>query len=206
MADLPTGTVTFLFTDIEGSTRLWADHPEVMGGAVARHEELIRQAFEGHGAYVFFTAGDSFGAAFSTVQGAMDAAVQAQFAIALEVWGETPIRVRMGIHSGEAEERDGNYFGPVVNETARLMATAHGGQILASAETIGAAGGALPDGVECLDLGVLRLRDVDHPLTVVQLTHPDMEVTFPPLRGLAETPHNLPQQLTSFVGRERELE
>ena len=111
MSDLPTGTVTFLFTDIEGSTRLWADHPEVMGGAVVRHEELIREAVETHGGYVFSTAGDSFAAAFSTADEAIDAAVQAQLTVASEGWGETPIRVRMGIHSGEAQERDGDYFG-----------------------------------------------------------------------------------------------
>jgi class 3 adenylate cyclase len=132
MTDLPTGTVTFLFTDIEGSTRLWAEHGEVMGRAVARHDELIGDAVEGHGGYVFSTAGDSFSAAFSVAHEAVDAAVQAQVAITSEGWGETSIRVRMGIHIGEAEERAGDYFGSVVNETARLMASAHGGQILAS--------------------------------------------------------------------------
>ncbi len=196
MAERPTGTVTFLFTDIEGSTRLWAEHPEPMGKAVARHEKLIVEAVESRRGHVFFTAGDSFGVAFASAGEAVSAAVAAQVAISTGEWGETPLRVRMGIHTGEAEERAGSYFGPVVNEAARLMAAAHGGQILASTASAQTAGSGVPEDVELMELGEVRLRDVDHPIGVVQVTHPELPSVFPPLRGLAATPHNLPSQLS----------
>jgi len=125
---LPSGTVTFLFTDLKGSTRLWEDHPEAMKGALARHDELIRDAIEKHGGYVVKTTGDGFHAAFATAHDAVSAAVDAQRALGAEPWKATgALRVRMGVHCGPAEERDGDYCGAALNRAARLMGVAHGG-------------------------------------------------------------------------------
>ena len=114
MSNLPTGTVTLLFTDIEGSTRLWSEHREVMRDAVERHDDILRTAIEDSGGFVFATGGDAFSAAFQTAQNALAAAVEAQLVLNGEDWGEVRLRIRMGVHTGEAEERDDNYFGPVV--------------------------------------------------------------------------------------------
>ncbi len=205
MADLPTGTVTFLFTDIEGSTRLWAESREAMHGALERHDDILQTMIEDNGGYVFATGGDAFSAAFQATQDALAAAVAAQVMLAAEDWGEALLRVRMGIHTGEAEERDDNYFGPAVNESARLMSAGHGGQVLVSETAQRIVGDRLPDGVVLVDLGEHRLKDVDDPIAVYQVTHPDLAVEFPALRAWADTRNNLPSQLTSFVGREREL-
>ncbi|MGH8927737.1 MAG: adenylate/guanylate cyclase domain-containing protein [Acidimicrobiia bacterium] len=137
-AALPTGTVTFLFTDIEGSTRLWDEHPAQMTEAVATHDQILRRAVEAHKGYVFSTAGDSFAAAFHAPDDAVDAAIAAQLELNEHHWPvETPIRVRMALHSGTAHERDGDYFGPVPNRCARLLAVANGGQVLMTAVTHG---------------------------------------------------------------------
>ena len=135
MPDLPTGTVTFLFTDIEGSTIRWEQHREAMQAALARHDAILRQAIEGHGGVVFKTVGDAFYAAFATAPDALHAALVAQRALQTEPWPEAlgPIRVRMALHTGAAEERDGDYFGPPLNRVARLLAAGHGGQVLLSA-------------------------------------------------------------------------
>ena len=136
MPDLPTGTVTFLFTDIEGSTRLWEEHPKAMRLALARHDALLRQAIESHGGHVFKTMGDQFCAAFAGASDALAAAAHAQHALQSAAWAETgPIRVRMALHTGTAEERGGDYFGPPLNRVARLLAVAHGGQVLLSSAT-----------------------------------------------------------------------
>ncbi|MFQ5968744.1 MAG: adenylate/guanylate cyclase domain-containing protein, partial [Acidimicrobiia bacterium] len=132
MPSLPTGTVTFLFTDIEGSTRLWEEHPEGMKAALARHDEILRLAIEDHGGYVFSTAGDAFSASFHRAQDAVGAALAAQEVLVAEDWGDLAIGVRMGLHTGEADERDGDYFGSAVNRTARLLSAGHGGQVLVS--------------------------------------------------------------------------
>src|SRR5262245_61712250 len=122
MAELPTGTVTFLFTDVEGSSRLWESYPDAMQGALARHDEIIRGAIELHNGYVVKTTGDGFHAAFSTASDAVAAAVDAQLGLAAESWSDTdPIRARIGIHTGAAEIRDGDYYGPALNRAARLM-------------------------------------------------------------------------------------
>lgn len=205
MSDLPTGTVTFLFTDIEGSTRLWSESRDAMDEAVERHDDILRTAIGDHGGFVFATGGDAFAAAFRTVHDALAAAVGAQLVLTGEVWGEVVLRIRMGIHTGESEERDDNYFGPVVNESERLMAAGHGGQILVSETVQRIAGDRLPDNVVLRDLGRRRFKDLDRRIGVYQVTHPDLDVEFPPLRGLSEPPTNLPGQLTSFVGRDREL-
>ena len=136
MAELPSGTVTFLFTDIEGSTRLWQDQPEAMQPALARHDEILRAAIDAHGGSYVKTTGDGAHAAFATASDGIDAAITAQRAIAAEVWPlPNPLRVRMGLHSGPAELRDGDYYGTTVNRAARIMSVAHGGQVVVSLAT-----------------------------------------------------------------------
>ena len=149
MAELPTGTVTFLFTDIEGSTRLWELHPEGMRVALAQHDEVLRAAIESHGGAVVKQRGDGFHAAFGTANDAVVAAVAAQVALGDRPWGETgPFRVRIGLHTGTAEARDGDYYGSVLNRRApRLEAAAHGGQIVCSQATADLARDAAPFGV-----------------------------------------------------------
>ena len=205
MTELPTGTVTFLFTDIEGSTRLWSQSREATGMAVKRHDDILRTAIEGNGGYVFATGGDAFSAAFQTTQEALAAAVEAQLILSSDDFGEASLRVRMGIHTGEAEEREDNYFGPVVNEVARLMSAGQGGQILVSETAERIAGDRLPDRVVLVDLGEQQLKDLDRRIRVYQVTHPDLDAEFPTLLGAVEPPTNLPSQLTSFVGRDRDL-
>jgi predicted ATPase/class 3 adenylate cyclase len=194
----PSGTVTFLFTDIEGSTGLWEAAPDAMRAALAWHDSILRDAIEAHGGYVFATGGDGFAAAFARAGDALAAAEKARTALANEQWpAAAPIRVRMALHTGEASERDGNYFGRAVNRAARLMAIGHGGQLLASAATA-----ELLAGAELVDLGEHRLRDLAAPVRVCQVGPEG----FPPLRTLDAFPGNLPLQLSSFVGREREVE
>jgi predicted ATPase/class 3 adenylate cyclase len=203
MPDLPTGTVTFLFTDIEGSTRLWEQHPEAMRHALARHDALLRHAIATHAGQVFKTIGDQFCAAFATAPGALAAALTAQQALGAELWGEVgPLRVRMALHTGAAEQRDGDYFGPPLNRVARLLAVGHGDQILLSAATAEAARAALAAGASLRDLGSHRLKDLQQPEHLFQLLHPSLPAEFPPLRSLEAFAHNLPAQLTSFIGRE----
>src|SRR5438876_657112 len=144
MVELPSGTVTFLFTDLEGSTRLWEEFPEGMKAALARHDEILRDAVAAHGGYVVKLTGDGAHAAFGTAHEAMRAAIDAQLALQREAWRETgPLRVRMGLHTGAAEVRDGDYYGTEVNRAARLMGVAHGGQIVCSQATADLARGAL---------------------------------------------------------------
>jgi class 3 adenylate cyclase len=136
MVELPTGTVTFLFTDLEGSTRLWEEHPEAMRAALARHDEILRDAVEQRDGHVVKTTGDGLHAAFALAHDAMAAALDAQRALVTEEWTlPEPLRVRMGLHTGSAEMREGDYFGPAVNRAARVSGAAHGGQIVASATT-----------------------------------------------------------------------
>jgi predicted ATPase/class 3 adenylate cyclase len=205
MAVLPTGTVTFLFTDIEDSTRLWEEHPDAMKAALARHDELLLSAVEEAGGRVFASSGDGFSAVFQSAGQAVAAALTAQKAVVAADWGGMRLGVRMGLHTGEADERRGDFFGPAVNQTARLMAAGHGGQVLLSAATREVLGRRLPDGVGLRDLGEHRLRDLVGPVQVFQLTHPDLVDGFPPLLSLEVASNNLPVQLTSFVGREDEL-
>jgi predicted ATPase/class 3 adenylate cyclase len=199
MPQLPSGTVTFLFTDVEGSTRLWEDHPDVMHDVLARHDEIVRRAIESHGGHVVKTTGDGFHAAFGTAHDALEAALAAQQALAREppVQG-VAVRVRMGIHTGEARVRDGDYYGSALNRAARLMAVGHGGQVLVSEVTHQLA----PD-VATVDLGSHYLKDVGE-VGIWQLTHPSLERDFPPLRTLRAT-NNLPAPVDSFIGRRIEL-
>jgi predicted ATPase/class 3 adenylate cyclase len=204
---LPSGTVTFVFTDIEGSTRLWEQFPDEMRRSVARHDELLRKAIREYGGAVFSTAGDGLGAAFGRAGEAVSAAIEVQRLLAAESWPEpTAIRVRVGLHTGEADERDGDYFGPALNRAARLMAVGHGGQVVCSQVTAELLRDAVLDGVTLADLGEHRLQDLTDPVHVFQVVHPELRATFPPLRSLTALPGNLPRQLTSFVGRDREVE
>jgi predicted ATPase/class 3 adenylate cyclase len=199
----PSGTVTFLFTDIEGSTRRWDERPEAMKDALARHDAILHEHIERHHGHVFKTVGDAFHAAFATALPALLAAVEAQRALAAEGWGGA---VRMALHAGTADERDGDYFGPTLNRAARLRDAGHGGQILLSAVTAGLVRGQLTDGVELRDLGVHRLRDLAEPEQVYQAAVWGLPADFPPLRLADGHPTNLPAPLTSFLGRERELD
>jgi class 3 adenylate cyclase len=206
MSDLPTGTITFLFTDIEGSTRLWEQHPEAMQAALARHDALLRQAIEAHGGHVFKTVGDQFCAAFSRAPDALTTAVQSQRALQAESWGEIgPLRVRTVLHTGRVEARQEDYFGPPLNRVARLLATAHGGQVLLSHATADLVRESLAPEIGLRDLGAHRLKDLQQPERVYQLLHPALPADFPPLHSLEAFTHNLPRQLTSFIGREREM-
>jgi predicted ATPase/class 3 adenylate cyclase/tetratricopeptide (TPR) repeat protein len=205
MAELPTGTVTFLFSDLEGSTRMWEEHPEAMKGALARHDQILRDAVEGHGGQVVKSTGDGLHAVFGRPEDAVAAAVEAQLGLDAERWFETgPLRVRMGLHTGTAEARAGDYFGPALNRAARLAASAHGGQVVVSEATVGVVRDALPVGVALEDLGEQRLRDLTRPERVFQLVHADLPREFPPLRSLEAVPGNLPAQVTSFVGRDQD--
>ncbi len=206
--NVPTGTVTFLFTDIEGSTRLWEQQPDEMSVALARHDALLRQIIETHEGYVFKTIGDAFCAAFSTAPQALAAALAAQRALFAEPWQQIlSLRVRMALHTGAAEHRDNDYFGQPLNRVARLMGIGHGGQVLVSAGTQELTRDTLPPGCALQDVGEHRLRDLGRPEPVFQLLHPALPSEFPPLRSLdnPELPNNLPQQVTSFIGREKEI-
>jgi predicted ATPase/class 3 adenylate cyclase len=207
MVTLPSGTVTFLFTDVEGSTRLWEEHPVGMQDALARHDVIVRTAVESFGGQVVKGAGDGVFAVFGAVRDALRAAVALQVDLAAEPWGTTgPLPVRIGIHTGEAQCRDGDYFGPVLNRAARLMAVAHGGQILCSQATADLARDSLAEEVKLVDLGEHRLRDLSRPERVYQVDAPGLVGEFAPLRSLDAFPGNLPLQVTSFIGRGWELE
>ena len=206
---LPTGTVTFLLTDIAGSTRAWEAEPEAMAEAVPRHYEILGNAVAGHGGVrpVEQGEGDSVVAAFERASDAVAAALDAQRALIVEPWPTAePVQVRMAVHTGEAQLRDeGNYAGPAVIRAARLRALGHGGQTLVSHTAADLVGDRLPEAVSLRDLGRHRLRDLGRAEQVFQLCHPVLRNEFPPLRSLDALPNNLPPQMTSFVGREREL-
>jgi predicted ATPase/class 3 adenylate cyclase len=204
MAGLPSGTVTFLFTDLEGSTRLWEQHPDAMRPALASHDAIVREAIEAHGGFVVKTTGDGFHAAFRTAHDAVDAAIAAQLALASEGWTVTgPLKVRMGLHTCEAELRDGDYYGSAVNRAARLMSAAHGGQVVVSAATSELVRGGA---VELVDLGEHRLRDLGEAERVFQIAHPELEREFPALLSVNELVGNLPVQPNRFVGRSASIE
>jgi predicted ATPase/class 3 adenylate cyclase/DNA-binding SARP family transcriptional activator len=197
-SELPTGTVTFLFTDLERSTRLWQEHPDTMGEALARHDAILRNAVESHHGVIVKTTGDGVHAVFANARDAIDAAIAAQCALQAEAWDDTgPLRVRMGVHTGSAERRGSDYYGPAVNQAARLMGIAHGGQIVCS----GVVAELIDGHVELIDLGAHRLRDVESALRVFQILAPGLESQFPPLNSLDARRSNLPQEMGTFVGR-----
>src|SRR5215211_4624856 len=206
MPSPPTGTVTFLFTDIEGSTKMWERERTTMSEALALHDRILRDAVEERGGYVFKTVGDAFCCAFPTTPDALEAALEAQRTLLSSEWQETgPLRVRMALHMGVAEERDGDYFGPPVNRVARLLSAAHGGQVLLSLPTHEMVRDQLPAGVSLRDLGEHHLKDLFRPERVFQLVSPDLPSEFPPLRTLDAYRNNLPLQPTPLVGREKEV-
>ena len=188
----PTGVVTFLFTDVEGSTRRWEADADEMRAALAAHDQVLRRAIEAHGGWLFKHTGDGVCAAFASPRSAVDAAVAAQ--------RELELPVRMGIATGEAELRGGDYFGAVLNRAARVMAAGHGGQILVAESTAGLLGG-----VDLVNLGPRRLRDVPMPVGVFQVQAAELRAEFPPLRALDTTPGNLRPATTSLIGRESEV-
>jgi predicted ATPase/class 3 adenylate cyclase len=203
---LPSGTVTFVFTDIEGSTQLWEAAPDAMRTALARHDVIVRGAIEAHGGYVFATGGDGFAAAFARAADAISATVASQGRLGEEPWPDAlPLAVRMGLHTGEVQERGGDYFGAAVNRASRLMDFAHGGQVLLSAATAEVVADGLPDGVVLVDLGEHLLRDLSRREHVFQVAAAGVGSKFPPLRSADVMPGNLPVQPTSFVGRTNEV-
>ena len=206
--DLPPRTFTFLFTDVQGSTRLWEEHPDAMRVALARHDALLRASIEKQNGRVFKTAGDAFHAAFASAHAALAAALAAQSALHAEQWplpGSAALRVRMALHAGVAEERAGDFFGAPLGRVARLLAAAHGGQTLVSEPLAALAAGQLGPDISLRSLGRHRFKDLAQPQEVFQLVHPALPQDFPPLRSLEAFTHNLPSQLSSFIGRDGEM-
>jgi predicted ATPase/class 3 adenylate cyclase len=219
---LPTGTITFLFTDIEASTQLWERHSRAMPHALARHEAILRSSIQACGGAVFKTVGDAVYAAFARAPDALAAALAAQRAFQTETWEiltrlDTPqstiqhptskieLRVRMALHTGLAEERDADYFRPVLNRVARLLSAGHGGQVLLSLASAELVREHLPPDATLHDLGIHRLKDLGLPEQIFQLSAADLPTAFPPLRTLAAHRTNLPTQPTPLIGRGQEL-
>jgi predicted ATPase/class 3 adenylate cyclase len=208
MTSNPSGTVTFLFTDIEGSTKLARAYQEKWETLRARHHDILRRAIESNHGYVFQIIGDAFCAAFHTAGDALRAAAKSQTELHAANWGDAPVRVRMGIHTGKAEiQENGEYHGYLaMSRIQRLMSAGHGGQVLISATTQELLLEDLPDDVFLRDLGERRLKDLIRPEHIYQLAGVNLPVDFPPLKTLEAYRHNLPTQMTSFIGREREME
>ncbi len=207
MGTYPSGTVTFVFTDIEGSTKLAQEHPDKWENLRARHHAILREAIESNNGYVFQIIGDAFCSAFHTTGDAINAAIKSQVDLIYEAWGDVPIHVRMGINTGKAEiQKNGEYHGYLaMSRVQRLMTAAHGGQTLLSATTEQLTHDSLPKEITLRDLGERRLKDMPQPERIFQLVIPNLPADFPPLRTLEASPNNLPTQLTSFIGREKEL-
>lgn len=207
MDKLPSGTVTFLFTDIEDSTRLWQEQPEAMSHAHALHDIIVREAVEANHGYVFEIIGDSFSAAFHNVQDALMATLAAQRRLQTrQKDAGFQIKVRMGLHTGSAEiQANGTYRGYVtLASTQRVMSVAHGGQVLISHTTADLLND-VPEGISLRDMGEHKLKSLRAPLRLYQLVAPDLPQDFPPIQSLHQFPNNLPTQLTSFIGREQEI-
>jgi predicted ATPase/class 3 adenylate cyclase len=202
------GILTFLFTDLEGSTLLWDRYPDLMQEVSAQHDDLLRKAFKTNGGRVVKTTGDGFHVVFESPADGIAAALAGQEAIAAEKWPLEigMLKVRMGLHSGESKARDSDFYGTELNRAVRVMGIAHGGQVLVSNAAAGLLRGRLPDGAALIDLGLQRLKGLSDPEQVYQLTHPRLETDFPPLQSSLPNPHNLPTQLTSFIGRAIELQ
>jgi predicted ATPase/class 3 adenylate cyclase len=199
-------TLAFVFTDLESSTRLWETFPEAMKGAMERHDAILNNAVEHADGRVLKATGDGLMAVFSSASDGALACLDAQVALREETWGETgPLRVRMGIHVGEAQRRAGDFFGPPVNRAARIMAAAHGGQVLLSKLAGELACAHLPAEASLRDLGEHRLKDLSRPERIFQLVHPALPGDFPPLATLSQRPNNLPTQASEFLGREAQL-
>ncbi|MBL0347258.1 adenylate/guanylate cyclase domain-containing protein [Candidatus Villigracilis affinis] len=222
MNELPSGTVTFLFTDIEGSTKHWEQHPEAMKSALAKHDSILREAIESNHGHVIKTTGDGVHAMFGTAIDGVNAAIDAQRELArMKDEGgrmnedldslfiihpsSLSLKVRMGLHTGEAELRDGDYYGGTLNRAARIMSAGHGGQILISETTAQVAREHFASDVSLLDLGEHHLKGLTRAERIFQLVVPDLQKEFPALMSIATATNNLPAQLTSFIGREKEI-
>lgn len=202
----PSGVVTFLMTDVEDSTRLWDSDRPGMAASLARHDDICRSAFAMYDGYVFSTAGDAFAVAFSTPAAAVDAALEIQRELVGTDWPGPAIRVRMGIHSGTADERDGDYFGPTVNRAARVMSAGHGGHVLTTALSANLLRSRIGSDVALIDHGEHRLAGLDEPLQIFEIPHPNSPQSGKPLKTHEPRKTNLGEPLSSFVGRSRELE
>jgi len=203
----PAPAVTYLFSDIEGSTRLWESEPERMRPALARHDAIASAAVLRNRGTIVKMTGDGVHAAFDSPLDALVSVLELQQELAAaRTAGGIVLKVRCGLHSGADERRRGDFFGPAVNRAARIMSAAHGGQILLSQAVAEGVREGLPAGVALRDLGAVRLRDLSTPERVYQVLHPQLRADFPALRSLEATPNNLAQQLNSFIGRERELQ
>lgn len=197
---------TILFTDIEGSTRLWEEHGDAMAKSLARHDEILARTIDARNGRILKTTGDGMIAVFEDPEDGVRAAVVVQRELGAEPWDpSTPIRIRIGIHSGDTEQRGDDLFGPVMNRAARIMAAAHGGQILVSGTAADLARSHLPAETGFIDLGLHRLKDLTTPERLYQVTTDGLPSNFPPPRTLDGRPNNLPQQTTEFVGRESDL-
>jgi len=206
LPDKASGTLTFLFTDLEGSTRLWERFPQAMKRALERHDSILRSAVTAAGGQVVKTTGDGLMAVFASAAEAVRACLAAQRGLVEEPWPETGVlRVRMGLHSGEAQPRGDDYFGPAVIRGARIMAVGHGGQVLLSGASAALVADQLPDGAALMDLGAHRLKDLGRPEELFQLVHPALLHDFPPLATPDRRPNNLPTQASTFIGRDTEL-
>jgi predicted ATPase/class 3 adenylate cyclase len=205
--ELASQTLTFLFTDIEGSTRLWEKYGQSMKEALERHDAIVRGAVESSNGQVVKGTGDGLMAVFGSTADGVSACLKAQHGLAHARWGETgALRVRMALHVGEAARRNGDYYGPTLNRTARVMAAGHGGQVLLSAAAAALVIDQLPEGSTLRDLGEHRLKDLGRPERVFQLVHPDLPVSFPPLVTLSRRTRELPDEPSAFVGRAAELD
>ncbi len=210
MSSLPSGTVTFLFTDIEGSTKLDQQYPDAMPILLARHNEILNRAIEARNGFVFRVVGDSFAAAFHNASDGLNAALDIQRLLHNDAWSPTPVKVRMGINTGaaqlEIDSKEDPYSGyATLALTQRVMSAGHGGQILLSQSVFDLTRDRLPENVQLVDMGERRLKGVLRPEHLYQLTAPDLPSEFPPLNTLESVNHNLPIQLTSFIGREKEI-
>jgi len=202
-----TAPLTFFFTDLENSTTLWEQFPDDMRGVAARHDALMRETIELHRGRVVKTTGDGFHAAFELPSDGVAAALAGQRAIRAEAWPDVtgPLKVRMGLHTGESQERDGDFYGPEVNLAVRVMGLGYGGQILLSEITAGLVKKSLPENCSLSGLGEHRLKGISYPVQIYQLCHPDLAAEFPELKSMAAFKHNLRRQLSTFIGREKEL-
>jgi len=211
MENLPSGIVTFLFTDIEGSTKLAQQYPDALPTLLAQHHGILNQSIQAHNGYVFQIVGDSFSAAFHSADDALNATLDAQRLLHNETWTPAPIKVRMGIHTGAADlveddSKETRYLGyATLALTQRVMSAGHGGQILLSQATHDLIKNELPENSTLRDMGERRLKDVLQPQRLYQLTVPDLPSEFAPLKTLESFQHNIPAQLTSFIGREKEI-
>ena len=208
MIELPAGTATFLFTDIEGSTQLWEKYPDEMKAALAAHDLILKEAIQSNHGHIIKTTGDGVHAVFEKAVDGVQSAIVIQRALQTShFFGNTEfrLRVRMGLHTGEAELRDGDYYGQSLNRAARIMSAGHGGQILVSEVTARVAAEHLPAEIHLRDLGEYYLKGLLQPEKIHQLGAPDLQSEFPALNSVPTAINNLPAQLTSFIGREREL-